>query len=44
LSDFFGNTAHNFTSITTSQPYTCFQAFGTCTGTPYVPTGPDGNE
>jgi hypothetical protein len=44
LSDFFGTTAYNFTSITTSEPYGCFQNFGPCTGTPYVPEGPDGNE
>jgi len=44
LSDFFGSTLQNFNPIQTLQPYTCFQAFGTCTGTPYVPSGPDGDE
>jgi len=44
LSDFFGSTAYNFTNINTSQPYTCFQNFGTCTGTTYVPGGPDSDD
>jgi hypothetical protein len=44
LSDFFGTTYHNFTSINTSEAYNCFQDFGHCTGTTYVPEGPDGDE
>ena len=44
LSDFFGSTFHSFTSITTYQPYTCFQGFANCTQTTYVPQGPDGND
>jgi Phosphoesterase family len=45
LSDFFGSTFHNtFTPINTLQPYTCFQNFGSCTGTTYVPDGPDGDD
>jgi hypothetical protein len=44
LSDFFGSTAYNFTNINTSQPYTCFQNFGTCTNTPYVSDGPDSDD
>jgi len=44
LSDFFGSAAHNFTSINTSEPYTCFQNFGTCTNTTYVPGGPDSDD
>jgi len=44
LSDFFGSTAYNFTSINTSEPYTCFQNFGSCTGTTYVPGGPDSGD
>jgi phospholipase C len=44
LSDFFGSTFYNFTSINTSEPYTCFQNFGTCTNTPYVPGGPDSDD
>ena len=44
LSDFFGNTFYSFTSITTYQPYTCFQSFANCTQTTYVPQGPDGND
>lgn len=44
LSDFFGSTAYNFTNITTSEPYTCFQNFGSCTGTTYVPGGPDSGD
>jgi hypothetical protein len=44
LSDFFGSTAYNFTSIHTLQDYSCFQTFGTCTNTTYVPGGPDGDD
>ena len=44
LSDFFGSTFYNFASINTSEPYTCFQNFGTCTNTPYVPGGPDSDD
>ena len=44
LSDFLGSTFHNFTSINTSEPYTCFQNFGTCTNTTYVPGGPDSDD
>jgi hypothetical protein len=44
LSDFFGSTYYNFASINTSEPYTCFQNFGTCTNTTYVPDGPDGDD
>jgi hypothetical protein len=44
LQEFFGSTYYNFTSINTSEPYTCFQNFGSCTGTTYVPDGPDGDD
>jgi hypothetical protein len=42
LSDFFQlSTARPFVSIQTAIDFSCFQHFGTCTGTTYVPTGPD---
>lgn len=46
LSDFFPlptTQPRPFVSISTPQQYnyTCFQHFGSCTGTTYVPTGPD---
>jgi hypothetical protein len=44
LSDFFPlpvNQPRPFVSISTATQYTCFQHFGTCVGTTYVPTGPD---
>lgn len=44
LSDFFGGTAHNFTSINTSEPCTCFKNFGRCTNTTYVPGGPGSDD
>ena len=44
LSDIFGSTYHNFTSINTSEPYTCFQNFAQCTGTDFTPAGPDSDD
>ena len=44
LSDFFPlpvSQPRPFVSVSTSKPFSCFQHFGTCLNTTYVPTGPD---
>ena len=45
LADFFQlSQPRPFVSITTPHTYTCFQNFGSCTGTSYVPAGPDDDD